>query len=77
MAEVKFRCGECYATNNYELGFDGDMPEGWFSLEDRACVWVCCSLKCLAGLLVKLEEPEGGLRVDPVGGKGTEGTKRV
>lgn len=45
--ETQWTCGECGTTSDYVPEFPGDMPDGWYRLEDRACVYLMCSLDCL------------------------------
>lgn len=54
---VKWTCGECNRVEKFKPDYDGDMPDGWFRVEDEACFYVCCSLACLHSLVSKLEEP--------------------
>jgi hypothetical protein len=54
--EELWECGECRATSDYKPQYTSDLPQDWYRLEDRACVFVCCSLKCLQSLVVKVAE---------------------
>ena len=52
----QWRCGECPKTLDFELSYDGDMPEGWFRIEDRASHYVVCSVECLKNFVRTYEE---------------------
>ena len=52
-----FFCCECDATVDFACEYDGDMPEGWFRLEDRVGWMVLCSVRCLVAHIAKIESP--------------------
>lgn len=56
--EDEYECGECGATKLYRDEIN-EMPDGWYRLEDRALVFVLCSIRCLGTLVetLKSESP--------------------
>jgi hypothetical protein len=59
-SEGTWRC-ECGKASDYEPEHDGDLPVGWLRLEDRACIWLCCSSGCAMRVIRALPpEPSNG-----------------
>jgi hypothetical protein len=55
---VPWTCGECLKVQQFEPEYDGDMPNGWFSIEDRGAYYVACSITCLKHFVHAYEERE-------------------
>jgi hypothetical protein len=45
----------CHATKVQPYDAADDPPEGWYRLEDNACVFVVCSIACLKSLIATLD----------------------
>jgi len=62
---MKWICGECRTTRDFKPEYEGDMPGGWFRIEDTDCVYIACSVKCLKHFVQEVELHTAVVAVDP------------